>query len=218
MATLLHKKLVASCVEPKVFGGTRISGQLNPVNHQLHDVAPKRLKNLVGSTFTFRLKLSPFNFFSKHQPFPISRIFDNNQRPPLPNFAGNGGANNLGDDMPGAGAVKAQPSSNVTNVVPLNHTALQRKLQGRVVASLYNLFRVESQLTVHNFQRILTSFFPKKKEEEKYDFVTFVMAPNEKIGSSIVDQAEKNMDQSEQKQIKRICWYKCELSGPKKYI
>ncbi|CAF1707820.1 unnamed protein product [Brassica napus] len=30
MATLLHKKLVASCVEPKVFGGTRISGQLNP--------------------------------------------------------------------------------------------------------------------------------------------------------------------------------------------
>ncbi|CAN6814654.1 unnamed protein product [Brassica oleracea] len=95
-----------------------------------------------------------------------------------------GGANNLGDDMPGAGAVKAQPSSNVTNVVPLNHTGM----------------------------------FPKKKEEEKYDFVTFVMAPNEKIGSSIVDQAEKNMDQSEQKQIKRICWYKCELSGPKKYI
>ncbi|KAH0892781.1 LOW QUALITY PROTEIN: hypothetical protein HID58_055210 [Brassica napus] len=105
----------------------------------------QRLKNLVGSTFTFRLKLSPFNFFSKHQPFPISRIFDNNQRPPLPNFAGNGGANNLGDDMPGAGAVKAQPST------------LQRKLQGRVVAALYNLFRVESQLTVHNFQRILTS-------------------------------------------------------------
>ncbi|WZZ55269.1 hypothetical protein YC2023_055376 [Brassica napus] len=41
MVTLLHEKLVASCVEPKVFGGTRISGQLNPVNHQLHDVAPK---------------------------------------------------------------------------------------------------------------------------------------------------------------------------------
>ena len=35
-----------------------------------------------------------------------------------------GGANNLGDDMPGAGAVKAQPSSNVTNVVPLNHTGM----------------------------------------------------------------------------------------------
>ncbi|KAG2293227.1 hypothetical protein Bca52824_039896 [Brassica carinata] len=36
--------------------------------------------------------------------------------------ASEGGANNLGDDMPGDGAVKAQPSSNVTNVVPLNHT------------------------------------------------------------------------------------------------
>ena len=35
-----------------------------------------------------------------------------------------GGANNLGDDMRGAGAVKAQPSSNVTNVVPLNHTGM----------------------------------------------------------------------------------------------
>ncbi|KAF3555705.1 hypothetical protein F2Q69_00017362 [Brassica cretica] len=54
----------------------------------------------------------------------ISRIFDSNQRPPLPNFAANGGANNLGDDMRGAGAVKAQPSSNVTNVVPLNHTGI----------------------------------------------------------------------------------------------
>ncbi|KAF2601122.1 hypothetical protein F2Q70_00028397 [Brassica cretica] len=64
----------------------------------------------------------------------ISRIIDNNQRPPLLNFAGNdlslllvfvqGGANNFSDDMPGAGAVKAQPSSNVTNVVPLNHTGM----------------------------------------------------------------------------------------------
>ncbi|CAN7019462.1 unnamed protein product [Brassica oleracea var. botrytis] len=54
----------------------------------------------------------------------ISRIFDSNQRPPLLNFAGNGGANNFGDDMPGAGAVKAQPSSNVTNVIPLNHTGM----------------------------------------------------------------------------------------------
>lgn len=56
---------------------------------QIRDPLSQRLKNLVGSTFTFRLKLSPFNFFSKHQPFTISKIFDSNQRPPLPNFAGN---------------------------------------------------------------------------------------------------------------------------------
>ncbi|KAF3583993.1 hypothetical protein F2Q69_00031157 [Brassica cretica] len=58
------------------------------------------------------------------QRLPNLWIFDSNQRPPLPNFAGNGGATNLGDDMPGAGAVKAQPSSNVTSVVPLNHTGM----------------------------------------------------------------------------------------------
>ncbi|WZZ61614.1 hypothetical protein YC2023_061721 [Brassica napus] len=72
---------------------------------------------------------SPVEAFSiqllfKASALRISRIFDSNQRPPLQNFAGNGGANNLGDDMPGAGAVKAQPSSNVTNVVPLNHTGI----------------------------------------------------------------------------------------------
>ncbi|CAF1932894.1 unnamed protein product [Brassica napus] len=140
MATLLHEKLVASCVEPKVFGGTRISGQLNHVNHQLHDLAPKvftfnfmagsLILNAPISTITKKLAApSPVEAFSiqllfKASALRISRIFDSNQRPPLQNFAGNGGANNLGDDMPGAGAVKAQPSSNVTNVVPLNHTGI----------------------------------------------------------------------------------------------
>ncbi|KAG2285581.1 hypothetical protein Bca52824_045185 [Brassica carinata] len=70
MVTLLHEKLVASCVEPKVFGGSLI---LNA---------------------------------------------------PISTTTKKGGANNFGDDMPGAGAVKAQPSSNVTNVIPLNHTGM----------------------------------------------------------------------------------------------
>nr|VDD45826.1 unnamed protein product [Brassica oleracea] len=142
MATLLHEKLVASCVEPKVFGGTRISGQLNHVNHQLHAVAPKvfTFNFMAGSFIAFDGEMtrltdaelaapSPVEAFSiqllfKASALRISRIFDSNQCPPLPNFAGNGGANNLGDDMPGAEAVKAQPSSNVTNVVPLNHTGM----------------------------------------------------------------------------------------------
>ncbi|CAN6885527.1 unnamed protein product [Brassica oleracea] len=152
MATLLHEKLVASCVEPKVFGGTRISGQLNHVNHQLHDVAPKvfTFNFMAGSFIAFdgemtrltdaelqswqrlhRLKLSPFNFFSKHQPFAYQGsstvtnvLHSQTLLETLLLVFVQGGANNLGDDMPGAGAVKAQPSSNVTNVVPLNHTGM----------------------------------------------------------------------------------------------
>ncbi|CAN7031759.1 unnamed protein product, partial [Brassica rapa subsp. trilocularis] len=34
------------------------------------------LKDMVGCTFTFQLKLSPFKFSPKHQSFTISRIFD----------------------------------------------------------------------------------------------------------------------------------------------
>ncbi|CAN6843536.1 unnamed protein product [Brassica oleracea] len=134
MVTLLHEKLVASCVEPKVFGGTRIFGQLNPVNHQLHDVAPKVFTfNFMAESAGFvafdgeMIRLTDASFrgcLTYASALHISRIFDSNQRPPLLNFAGNGGANNFGDDMPGAGAVKAQLSSNVTNVVPLNHTGM----------------------------------------------------------------------------------------------
>ncbi|KAG2289959.1 hypothetical protein Bca52824_049563 [Brassica carinata] len=111
MATLLHEKLVASCVEPKVFGGSLI------LNAPISTTTQKLAAPSPVEAFSIQLLF-------KASALHISRIFDSNQRPPLPNFAGNGGANNLGDDMRGAGAVKAQSSSNVTNVVPLNHTGM----------------------------------------------------------------------------------------------
>lgn len=37
---------------------------------------PQFLKDLVGKTYTFQLKLSTYNFTSKHQSFTISRIFE----------------------------------------------------------------------------------------------------------------------------------------------
>ncbi|KAL0885358.1 hypothetical protein Bca101_009340 [Brassica carinata] len=56
--------------------------------------------------FYLSVEAFPFYFSSKHQSFTISRIFDCNQCPPLPNFAENvGGDNNPGDDIPGTVAV-----------------------------------------------------------------------------------------------------------------
>ncbi|KAH0856484.1 hypothetical protein HID58_084745 [Brassica napus] len=55
-------------------------------------------------TFTFQLKLTEFNFTSKHQSFTISHIFEKHQRPPLPSFAEQRSNNQPGEDMPRAGA------------------------------------------------------------------------------------------------------------------
>ncbi|KAL0699957.1 hypothetical protein Bca4012_056079 [Brassica carinata] len=55
------------------------------------------------------LKLLPINFSSKHLSFTISKIYDRNQRPPLPNFCWKGADNNSKDDMPGARVFKTKP-------------------------------------------------------------------------------------------------------------
>ncbi|KAF3569699.1 hypothetical protein F2Q69_00061855 [Brassica cretica] len=65
---------------------------------------PQRLKDLVGSTLTLQLKLSPFNFSSKHQSFTISRVFDRNQR---------------------HHSQILLETTDVAKVVPANHTELQ---------------------------------------------------------------------------------------------
>ncbi|KAL0877117.1 hypothetical protein Bca101_026822 [Brassica carinata] len=66
-------------------------------------------EDLLGSNFTFQLKLLPINFSSKHLSFTISKIYDRNQRPPLPNFCWKGADNNSKDDMPGARVFKTKP-------------------------------------------------------------------------------------------------------------
>ncbi|KAH0862104.1 hypothetical protein HID58_079315 [Brassica napus] len=46
------------------------------------------LKDLVGRTYTFKLKLFEFKFSSsKHQSLTTARTFDDNERQPMPNFA-----------------------------------------------------------------------------------------------------------------------------------
>lgn len=47
---------------------------------------PRFLMDIVGGTYTFQLKLTPFNFTSKHQTFTVSRMFTVHERPPVPDF------------------------------------------------------------------------------------------------------------------------------------
>lgn len=47
---------------------------------------PQCLWDIVGMTFTLPVKVSQFNFSSKHKSFTIARIFELDQRLRLPNF------------------------------------------------------------------------------------------------------------------------------------
>nr|VDD44649.1 unnamed protein product [Brassica oleracea] len=106
------------------------------------------LKDMVGCTFTFQLKLSPFKFSPKHQSFTISRIFDRQSASitsklcstcrlyhflnllsnyssvvhPLIWVYAQGDDNNLGDGRPRV--VTSKPSSNVTKVSLANEALL----------------------------------------------------------------------------------------------
>ncbi|KAG2277331.1 hypothetical protein Bca52824_059886 [Brassica carinata] len=71
-------------------------------------------------TFTFQLKLTEFNFTSKHQSFTISHIFEKHQRPPLPSFAEQRSNNQPGEDMPRAGAVSSKRSGEITGEASKN--------------------------------------------------------------------------------------------------
>ncbi|KAF8096421.1 hypothetical protein N665_0309s0047 [Sinapis alba] len=48
---------------------------------------PQSIADIVGRTYTFQLKLTDFNFTSKHQTFTVSRIFPERALAPMPSFA-----------------------------------------------------------------------------------------------------------------------------------
>ncbi|KAL0813038.1 hypothetical protein Bca101_069481 [Brassica carinata] len=60
-------------------------------NAQVDIDLPRSLANLVGSTYTFQLRLKDFNFSPNHQTFTIYRIFPARELTPKPTFAQEGG-------------------------------------------------------------------------------------------------------------------------------
>ncbi|XP_048631400.1 uncharacterized protein LOC125606388 [Brassica napus] len=59
-------------------------------NAQVDIDLPRSLANLVGSTYTFQLRLKDFNFGPNHRSFTISRIFPARDLAPKPTFFSGG--------------------------------------------------------------------------------------------------------------------------------
>ncbi|KAL0655100.1 hypothetical protein Bca4012_075684 [Brassica carinata] len=73
----------------------------NPKDSQL----PLLVTNLMGKTNTFHLRLTRFSCTSKHQTFTISRIFNEPNCPPVPDFFVDGGTGGPLNDMSGASSL-----------------------------------------------------------------------------------------------------------------
>nr|VDC90819.1 unnamed protein product [Brassica rapa] len=65
--------------------------------------APPFVRDMEGKSYTFQVKVGPYNFTENHQSFTISRILGEGERAPQPEFVEDGGDDDNGDDNNGAG-------------------------------------------------------------------------------------------------------------------
>ncbi|CAN7124501.1 unnamed protein product [Brassica rapa subsp. narinosa] len=68
--------------------------------------APPFVRDMEGKSYTFQVKVGPYNFTENHQSFTISRILGEGERAPQPEFVEDGGDDDNGDDNNGAGLVR----------------------------------------------------------------------------------------------------------------
>ncbi|KAL0688251.1 hypothetical protein Bca4012_087928 [Brassica carinata] len=68
--------------------------------------APPFVRDMEGKSYTFQVKVGPYNFTANHQSFTISRILGEGERAPQPEFVEDGGDDDNGDDNDGAGLVR----------------------------------------------------------------------------------------------------------------
>ncbi|CAN6842248.1 unnamed protein product [Brassica oleracea] len=74
------------------------------VNPEETDTPPFVL-DMEGKTYTFQVKVGPYNFTANHQSFTISRILGKGDREPQHDFVNDGGDDDNGDDNKDAGLV-----------------------------------------------------------------------------------------------------------------
>ncbi|KAH0915622.1 hypothetical protein HID58_030068 [Brassica napus] len=68
--------------------------------------APPFVRDMEGKSYTFQVKVGPYNFTANHQSFTISRILGEGERAPQPEFVEDGGDDDNGDDNNGASLVR----------------------------------------------------------------------------------------------------------------
>ncbi|XP_048618512.1 uncharacterized protein LOC106377768 [Brassica napus] len=63
-------------------------------------VMPPFVAGMEGKTYTFQVRVTSYNFTVNHQTFTVSRIINEVERAPAPDFVDDGGDDNDDDDAP----------------------------------------------------------------------------------------------------------------------
>ncbi|CAN6977247.1 unnamed protein product [Brassica rapa subsp. trilocularis] len=94
----------ARCNNPHAVGSLRASEAVqllaeegvNPEDF----VMPPIVAGMEGKPYTFQVRVTPYNFTINHQTFTVSRIINEVERAPAPDFVDDGGDDNDDDDAP----------------------------------------------------------------------------------------------------------------------
>ncbi|KAL0715297.1 hypothetical protein Bca4012_064619 [Brassica carinata] len=114
------------------------------VNPEKSNVPPF-ITDMEGKTFTFQVKVNPYNFTAHHQTFTITRILSKPEAPPVPDFVANGGNGGDDGDLPdgtthhvesGGRSIDAEVS------VDMNPTGAAPKKRGRPASNTAKKARV----------------------------------------------------------------------------
>ncbi|CAN6986971.1 unnamed protein product [Brassica rapa subsp. trilocularis] len=79
-------------------------------------VVPPFITDMEGKTFTFQVRVSACNFTAHHQTFTITRILNEHERIPVPDFVVDGGDDADDDDKPDGSPVPVQTETGESSI------------------------------------------------------------------------------------------------------